>query len=48
MTQKKHPFCPKCKSKSTKNTGISKIGVKGYRKILMKYICKECNYEFWT
>lgn len=40
-------YCPKCRNPNTINTGQSKIGFSGYRKIMMKHKCKECKYEFW-
>jgi hypothetical protein len=42
-------YCKKCRSTNTYSTEQYKEGVGGfgYRKMLKKYKCRDCGYEFW-
>lgn len=42
--------CPKCQSKNTRKTEFHKQAYdlkKGIKREQRKYICKDCNNEFW-
>jgi len=47
MTSKQKPYCPKCRSNNTHSYGESKFGVRGYKKLMIKWMCNNCKHEFW-
>ena len=40
-------YCPKCRSNDTHNLGVTKDAFRGYRRMMFKYKCNKCGYEFW-